>query len=159
MKLYAFLTSCTLALATASLAAQAPTAPAPVTAIKAGRLVDPATGTIASNQVILVQNGHFTAVGANVAIPAGAQVIDLSAMTVVPGLVDAHNHLALTYKEVPERNSYYVTTILDDTPSIDELSRGTILRGERRAGRPSANANAIDNRKVSRVTGRSIQVA
>ncbi len=33
--------------------------------------------------------------------PAGAQVIDLQAMTVVPGLVDAHNHLALTFKEVP----------------------------------------------------------
>ncbi len=98
----------------------------PVTAIKAGRLIDPETGTTATNQVILVQNGRFTAVGAGVAIPAGAQVIDLSAMTVLPGLVDAHNHLALTYKEVPERNSYYITTILDDTPlrAIQAVSNG-----------------------------------
>ncbi|WP_411279454.1 amidohydrolase family protein, partial [Gemmatimonas sp.] len=126
MKLRSVFAACTLALVPTMLWAQAPAATAPVTAIKAGRLVDPASGTIASNQVILVQSGRFTAVGANVAIPAGAQVIDLSSMTIVPGLVDAHNHLALTYKEVPERNSYYVTTILDDTPlrAIQAVSNG-----------------------------------
>ncbi len=115
------------AIATTSLHAQAPTAASgPVTAIRAGRLVDPYTGTSAADQIILVQNGRFTAVGANVAIPPGAQIIDLSALTVVPGLVDAHNHLALTYKEVPERNNYYLTTILDDTPlrAIQAVSNG-----------------------------------
>ena len=99
---------------------------APITAIRAGRIVDPATGTAATNQVILVQGGRFTAIGPNVAIPAGATVIDLSALTVVPGLVDAHNHLALTYKEVPERNLYYLTYVLDDTPlrAIQAASNG-----------------------------------
>ncbi|MEA3246233.1 MAG: hypothetical protein U9Q74_08750, partial [Gemmatimonadota bacterium] len=90
-------------------AAQQAGASAPVTAIRAGRLIDPGTGTVATNQVILVQNSRFTAIGPNVAIPAGAQVIDLSNQTVLPGLVDAHNHLALTYKEDPERNIYYLT--------------------------------------------------
>ena len=123
-----FVAVCCVTFATAALPAQtpAPAPAAPITAIKAGRLVDPMTGTIATNQIILVQNGHFTAVGANVAIPSGATVIDLSALTVVPGLVDAHNHLALTYKEVPERNNYYLTTILDDTPlrAIQAVSNG-----------------------------------
>jgi imidazolonepropionase-like amidohydrolase len=98
----------------------------PVTAIRAGRLVDPETGTIANNQVILVQGNRFTAVGANVPIPAGAQVIDLSSLTVLPGLVDAHNHLALTYKEEPERNIYYLTYVLDPTPlrAIQAASNG-----------------------------------
>jgi imidazolonepropionase-like amidohydrolase len=101
-------------------------AAAQVTAIKAGRLVDPETGTTASNQVLLVEKGKFTAIGSNVAIPAGAEVIDLSALTVLPGLVDAHNHLALTYKEEPERNSYYITSMLDPTPlrAIQAVSNG-----------------------------------
>jgi imidazolonepropionase-like amidohydrolase len=101
-------------------------ADAQVTAIKAGRLVDPDAGTISTNQVILVENGKFTAIGPNVAIPTGAEVIDLSALTVVPGLVDAHNHLALTYKEVPERNIYYLTYVMDGTAlrAIQAVSNG-----------------------------------
>ena len=97
-----------------------------VTAIRAGRLVDPEGGTVATNQVILISQGRFTAIGPNVAIPAGAEVIDLSALTVLPGLVDAHNHLALTYKEEPERNIYYLTYILDPTPlrAIQAVSNG-----------------------------------
>lgn len=102
------------------------TAAAQVTAIRAGRLVDPEAGTVAANQTILVENGKFTAVGPNVAIPRGAQVIDLSALTVLPGLVDAHNHLALTYKEEPESNVYYLTYVLEGTPlrAIQAVSNG-----------------------------------
>jgi imidazolonepropionase-like amidohydrolase len=99
---------------------------AQVTAIRAGRLIDPETATIAANQVILVENGRFTAVGGNVTVPRGAEVIDLSQLAVVPGLVDAHNHLALTYKEVPENNVYYLTYVLDGTPlrTIQAVSNG-----------------------------------
>ena len=97
-----------------------------VTAIRAGRLLDPETGTVSTNQVILVENGRFTAVGANVAIPAGAQLIDLSSLTVMPGLVDAHNHLALTYKKVPENDVYYLTYVMEGTPlrAIQAVSNG-----------------------------------
>jgi imidazolonepropionase-like amidohydrolase len=61
-----------------------------------------------------------------VTVPAGATVIDLSDLTVLPGLVDAHNHLALTYKEVPEHNVYYLTYVLDGTPlrAIQAVSNG-----------------------------------
>ncbi len=97
-----------------------------VTVIRAGRLVDPATASIAMNQTIVVQNGRFLAVGSDVAIPAGATVIDLSDHTVLPGLVDAHNHLALTYKDIPERNIYYLTYVMEDTPfrAIQAVSNG-----------------------------------
>jgi imidazolonepropionase-like amidohydrolase len=94
MPLLAFVCFCAMP------AAQVPgtQAAAPVTAIRAGRLLDPDAGVIRANQIILIQGNRIREVGPNVAIPAGAQVIDLSKMTVMPGLVDAHNHLALTYK-------------------------------------------------------------
>jgi len=78
-----------------------PPAPSPAVAIaiKAGRLIDPDAGTAATNQTIVVQDGKIAAVGANIAIPAGAQVIDLSNETVLPGLVEAHNHLTMTLVE------------------------------------------------------------
>jgi imidazolonepropionase-like amidohydrolase len=67
-----------------------------VIAIKAGKLVDPETGTTSLNQVILVEKGRIKAVGAGLAIPAGANVVDLSRATVLPGLFDAHAHLCQT---------------------------------------------------------------
>jgi imidazolonepropionase-like amidohydrolase len=99
---------------------------AQVTAIRAGRLLDPGTGTVATNRIILIEAGRFTAIGPDVAIPPGADVIDLSDLTVLPGLVDAHNHLALTYKDEPESNVYYLTYVLDSTPlrAIQAASNG-----------------------------------
>src|SRR5437660_1710945 len=90
--------------------------PAAITAIKAGRLIDPETGTAATNQVILVEGEKIKAVGANLAIPSGATVIDLSKLTVLPGLVDAHTHMALAYREQPENNYYYLTYVRESTP-------------------------------------------
>jgi imidazolonepropionase-like amidohydrolase len=101
-------------------------APAPVTAIRAGRLLDPESGQILANQIILVEGARIREVGANITIPAGAQVIDLSRLTVLPGLVDAHNHLALTYKPEPESNVYYFTYVQDSTAlrAIQAASNG-----------------------------------
>ena len=99
---------------------------ADVTAIKAGNLIDPETGKVAKNQVILIENGKITSIGENTTIPADATVIDLSNQFVLPGLVDAHDHLAITYKQEPESNNYYLTTVMDGTPlrAIQAFSTG-----------------------------------
>ena len=70
---------------------------AEVVAVKAGRLVDPKAGTVVPNAVIVVENGRVKAVGPAVPIPADAKVVDLSALTVLPGLIDCHTHLVGDY--------------------------------------------------------------
>ena len=69
---------------------------AQVIAIRAGTVIDPAHGSGAKDQIILVEKGKILAVGAGIAIPAGADVIDLSHEWVAPGLIDAHTHMTLT---------------------------------------------------------------
>jgi imidazolonepropionase-like amidohydrolase len=68
---------------------------AQTTAVRAGRLFDPKSGQMMTNQVVLIQGERITQVGAaaSVPIPSGARVIDLSRATVLPGLIDGHVHL------------------------------------------------------------------
>lgn len=82
-------------------------------AIKAGRLVNPEAGTTELNQVIIVENGKVKAVGPGLSIPAGAQVIDLSRSTVMPGLFDMHTHLCMAVQARRDAGSYFYTTLRD----------------------------------------------
>lgn len=64
-----------------------------VTVIKAGRLIDTVNGRVLENQTIVIEGETIKAVGPNLAIPAGATLIDLSKMTVMPGFTDSHVHI------------------------------------------------------------------
>ncbi len=70
--------------------------PAPgTTAVKAGRLFDSKTGQVLTRQVVIISGDRITEVGpeGQIKIPAGAQVVDLTRATVLPGLIDAHTHM------------------------------------------------------------------
>ena len=54
--------------------------------------MDPARRVVSE---VLVRNGRFTEVGENLTAPAGVERVDLGGRTVIPGLIDAHNHIVL----------------------------------------------------------------
>ncbi|MBI3403258.1 MAG: amidohydrolase family protein [Acidobacteria bacterium] len=66
-----------------------------VVAIRAGHLFDSKTGQMSTRQIVLLLGDRITAVGpeAQVKIPAGARILDLTRATVLPGLIDAHTHM------------------------------------------------------------------
>src|SRR6202171_2558117 len=66
-----------------------------VVVIHAAQLFDGKSDRLASNQVIVIQGERIAEVGpaGTVKIPAGAQEIDLGTGTVLPGLIEGHNHL------------------------------------------------------------------
>ncbi len=66
-----------------------------VTAIRCGRLLNPVDGTFTRNALIVVRGDRIEQVGANAKVPEGARLIDLSAYTVLPGLIDSHTHILL----------------------------------------------------------------
>jgi imidazolonepropionase-like amidohydrolase len=69
--------------------------PSGVIAIRAGHLIDGQGGPPVANVVILIDGERITAVGPEVRIPSGAQIIDLSTSTVLPGLIDCHTHITM----------------------------------------------------------------
>jgi len=67
----------------------------PLTVIKAGTLIDGRSNEVKHNQVIVIRGNRIESVGANANIDPAAKVIDLSNMTVLPGLIDTHTHIFL----------------------------------------------------------------
>src|ERR1700678_2349029 len=93
---YLFALIVSLSCITFSWAQGGPAPAAKTVAIRAGHLLDVKTGRTLSNQTIVIQGDKITSIGADAQIPAGAQVVDLSNATVLPGLNDAHTHLTMT---------------------------------------------------------------
>jgi imidazolonepropionase-like amidohydrolase len=72
-----------------------------IKAIRFGKLVD-GTGKVLTNAVVIVDGDHIKSVNsANSAIPPGAEVIDLTRYTGIPGLIDAHTHMTYYWDEAP----------------------------------------------------------
>jgi imidazolonepropionase-like amidohydrolase len=88
------LTVAALLVASSIFAASAAEAAAPtLIAIRAARLIDGRGGSVVAPAVVIVRGNKIESVGG--AVPAGAQVIDLGDMTLLPCLIDAHTHALL----------------------------------------------------------------
>src|SRR4051812_32435535 len=79
-------------------------------AFTGARLIDGAGKRPIENATIVVRGGRIEAAGASVAVPAGAERIDLAGKTVIPGLINAHGHVA-NLDQLGLYARYGVTTI------------------------------------------------
>src|SRR5437588_3218671 len=68
-----------------------------VIVLKAARLFDGKSKTLAQNGVVIVQGNKIVDAGSNLPAPTDAQVIDLGDATVSPGFMDGHTHLTLDF--------------------------------------------------------------
>jgi imidazolonepropionase-like amidohydrolase len=84
----------------------------PFTAIRAGVLIDGKSDSPRHNQVIILRGNRIESVSdaATAKIPAGADVIDLSHATVLPGLIDSHTHIFLQGED-PAQGGYDINIL------------------------------------------------
>jgi imidazolonepropionase-like amidohydrolase len=100
--------------------------------VRAGRLLDLRTGKMLTAQVIVIRGERFDRVtpASEAQIPAGADIIDLSRATVLPGLIDAHEHIFLTgedngrYDEQLLKESWQYRTIEATVNAKRDLDAG-----------------------------------
>src|SRR3954447_3331000 len=74
----------------------------PLTYIKTSSLIDGRSDAPKQNQVIVIRGNRIESVATATAIPDGARVIDLTGMTVMPGLIDSHTHIFLQGEDPAE---------------------------------------------------------
>jgi imidazolonepropionase-like amidohydrolase len=86
---------CAVSLSPLGARAQAASTPPQAVYVKAGHLFDATSDQLRENVVLVVEGERIAKVAAagDVAIPAGAKVVDLSKDWVLPGLIDCHTHL------------------------------------------------------------------
>lgn len=103
----------------------------------------PVEGQPIAKGTLVVDGRRIVAVGADVAVPAGAKVIDVGGKTILPGIVDVHAHLHYASGDVfPEQEwrhlvnlSYGVTTVFDPSASSDLVfGQGELVASGRMAG-------------------------
>jgi len=83
----------------------------PLIVIRAGTLIDGASEAPRKNQLIFVRGEHIEKVAdASAPVPPNARIIDLSAATVLPGLIDSHTHIFL-WGEDPAKGGYDVNIL------------------------------------------------
>ena len=128
-------------------------------AVRAGRLFDSKAGQMLTRQVVILQGERITDVGpeAQLKIPTGAQVIDLSQETVLPGLIDAHTHMFNTPKPGMSREAS--TLIAIHNLQADLRAGFTSARDMSSHGNGYADVDMRDAINEGRIDGPRFQVS
>ena len=102
MRIYRFL-ACVVMFCAVSLSTFGQTArvdPNSIKAIRFGKLID-GTGKVWTNAIVIVRGDRIDSVGTGLEVPSGAQVIDMSAYTGMPGMIDVHTHMTYWWDKNP----------------------------------------------------------
>ncbi|WP_116090439.1 metal-dependent hydrolase family protein [Sphingomonas crusticola] len=97
--------------------------------IHAGTLIDGTGGTPRRQVSILVHDDRISAVQPGFVAPAGAEVIDLSQQTVLPGLIDCHVHIMAAWHSGDPIRLAVTTTAYDALIDGVNDARATLLAG------------------------------
>ena len=134
-------TNQSLAAAVLALVALAAPAMGQDVAIRNATILTVTNGTI-QNGTIVVRDGVITAVGADVAVPAGMQVIDGTGMYVTPGLIDAHSHMAIE-GGINEGSESVTPEVIINVSSDDQTIYRALAGGTTAANLLHGSANTI----------------
>ena len=128
---------------------------AQVVAVRAGRLFDVKTGRMLINQIVLIKGDRIENVGPALDIPPDARVIDLSAATVLPGMIDGHVH---TSQNLPNESVEHRTIIMTQS-AVRDLDAGftTVIDMDSRGGFGTVELRNAINRGM--IQGPRMQVA
>ncbi len=75
--------------------------------IRCGTLIDGRSDDVLKNMSVLIEAGRFSRIGTRIETPPGVRVLDLSAYTCLPGLIEMHAHMLESFEELVDLTLYF----------------------------------------------------
>jgi predicted amidohydrolase YtcJ len=97
----------TLAFLVLSACSQEPEPVDTVLAVRCGNLIDGLADEPLGNRLVVIRNDRVESIEAAAEVPEGAEILDLSDYTCLPGLIDTHTHIALNHDDSSDLTIYY----------------------------------------------------